>query len=240
MNILITGATSGIGRELALAYANAGHRVMACGRSEQKLEQLKRENTAISTLCFDLTDFEHYPVPDKTEWPLDLLILNAGDCEYIDDPVNFDAKRFARIINLNLTSIGYALQAWLPLMKSGGRLVLVSSSVEMIALPRAEAYGASKAGLSYLGKVLAIDLARHNIHVTRVHPGFVATPLTDRNTFSMPMIISAESAAEKIIEGVAKGKSDIRFPGLFILILRSLSLLPFPLWRRMAQKMGAK
>ncbi len=239
MNILITGASSGIGRELALSYASAGNRVLACGRNEEKLNQMKQQYPNISTLCFDLTDYDDYPIPEQKDWPLDLLILNAGDCEYIDDAVNFDAKRFDKIININLISIAYALQAWLPLMKPGSRLVLVSSSVEMIALPRAEAYGASKAGLSYLGKVLAIDLAKHKIHVTRVHPGFVATPLTDRNTFAMPMIISAESAAEKIIEGIAKGKSDIRFPTLFILILRCLASLPFPLWRRVAQKIGS-
>ncbi len=240
MNILITGATSGIGRELALAYAKLGHRVLACGRSREKLDELISQNSNIEPLCFDLTDYDNYPVPDKAHCPLDLVILNAGDCEYIDDPVNFDAKRFDKIININLISIGYALQAWLPLIRKGGRLVLVSSSAEMLPLPRAEAYGASKAGLSYLAQVLAIDLAKSGIEVTSVHPGFVETPLTDRNTFAMPMKISAESAAEKIIAGIAKGKSDIRFPAVFISLMRCLGLLPFSMWRRLATRMDSE
>lgn len=237
MNVMITGATSGIGQQLALAYAKAGDKVLACGRRQAKLATLTASQPNISGLCFDLLQYDSYPQPDPSQGPLDLLILNAGDCEYIDDALNFDAERFDKIININLISIGYALQAWLPLMAPGGRLVLISSSAQLLALPRAEAYGASKAGLSYLARVLAIDLAKHDIAVTLVHPGFVQTPLTDRNTFAMPMIISAESAAETIIRGIAKGKSEIRFPRLFVFMMRLLALLPFPLWRRLALRM---
>lgn len=237
MNVMITGATSGIGQQLALAYAKAGDKVTACGRSQTKLTNLTASQPNISGLCFDLLQYDSYPQPAANQGPLDLLILNAGDCEYIDDALNFDAKRFDKIININLISIGYALQAWLPLMAPGGRLVLISSSAQLLALPRAEAYGASKAGLSYLARVLAIDLAKHDIAVTLVHPGFVQTPLTDRNTFAMPMIISAESAAKTIMRGIAKGKSEIRFPRLFVFMMRLLALLPFPLWRRLALRM---
>ena len=237
MNVMITGATSGIGQQLALAYAKAGNKVQACGRSQAKLTNLTASQPNISGLCFDLLQYDRYPQPDPNFGPLDILILNAGDCEYIDDALNFDAKRFDKIININLISIGYALQAWLPLMAPGGRLVLISSSAQLLALPRAEAYGASKAGLSYLARVLAIDLAKHDIAVTLVHPGFVQTPLTDRNTFAMPMIISADSAAQTIMRGIAKGKSEIRFPRLFVFMMRMLALLPFPLWRRLALRM---
>ncbi|TVP15865.1 SDR family NAD(P)-dependent oxidoreductase [Shewanella sp. KCT] len=237
MKLMITGATSGIGKQLALGYAKAGHQVVACGRSQTKLDDLTEAQPNISTLCFDLMQYDSYPALADDHGPLDLLILNAGDCEYIDDALNFDAKRFDKIININLIAIGYALQAWLPNLKPGGRLVLVSSSAQLLALPRAEAYGASKAGLSYLAKVLAIDLAKHQIEVTLVHPGFVQTPLTDRNTFAMPMMIGAEEAASTIMRGIAKGKRDIRFPRLFIWLMQSLSLLPFSLWRRLAMRM---
>ena len=237
MKLMITGATSGIGKQLALGYAKAGHQVLACGRSQAKLDTLTQASANIHALCFDLTQYDSYPELPAASGALDLLILNAGDCEYIDDALNFDAKRFEKIININLIAIGYALQAWLPRLRPGGRLVLVSSSAQLLALPRAEAYGASKAGLSYLAKVLAIDLARHQIEVTLVHPGFVQTPLTDRNTFAMPMMIGAEEAADTIMRGIAKGKRDIRFPRLFILVMRGLSLLPFSLWRRLAMRM---
>lgn len=238
MRIMITGATSGIGRALAESYAKAGHHILACGRSQQKLDDLVKQYPNITPLCFDLTQYQQYPAIDKVDWPLDLLIFNAGDCEYIDDALHFDAKRFERVININLISVAYGLQSWLHLVRPGGRLVMVSSSAEMLALPRAEAYGTSKAALTYLAKVLSIDLAQHEIEVSCVHPGFVDTPLTERNTFAMPMLMSSEQAADKIIAGVAKGKRDIRFPGVFIFLMRCLQLLPFSIWRRLARRIN--
>ncbi|QYJ84931.1 SDR family NAD(P)-dependent oxidoreductase [Shewanella mesophila] len=238
MSIMITGATSGIGKALALSYAKAGHKVIACGRSQQKLDELTQLHLNISTLCFDLTQFDSYPPLPNGIGKLDLLILNAGDCEYIDDPINFDGKLFERVININLISIGYALDVWLKSLRSGGRLVLISSSAQLLALPRAEAYGASKAALSYLAQTLSIDLTKDGIAVTCVHPGFVDTQLTSRNTFAMPMIVSSEQAAQKIIQGIAKGKRDISFPGVFIFLMKCLSWLPFSLWRRLAIRMN--
>lgn len=238
MRLLITGATSGIGKELALRYADSGAEVIACGRSQEKLQQLIVEQPSIKALCFDLLDYDHYPDLKDDPKLLDTIIFNAGDCEYIDDVLNFEAKKFERVININLISIGYGLQAWLKHLKPGGRLVLVSSSAGILPLPRAEAYGSSKAALSYLGKTLAINLKKHDINVTVVHPGFVETPLTDKNNFEMPMIISSQEAAEKIMSGVEKGKSDISFPTLFIFIMKCLRLLPSSLWNRLATRMG--
>jgi NAD(P)-dependent dehydrogenase (short-subunit alcohol dehydrogenase family) len=242
MRIMITGATSGIGKALALAYSNDGHEVIACGRNPEKLAQLSQGRANIRTLCFDLTQYQDYPdleqsFPELAHEALDILIFNAGDCEYIDDVMHFDAQRFEKIININLISVAYGLQAWLSKIKMGGRLVLVSSSVQYLPLSRAEAYGASKAALTYLGRTLSIDLAQHKIAVTLVHPGFVDTPLTERNKFAMPMLVTSELAAEKIIHGIAKGKSDISFPGVFIFIINTLALLPFSLWRKLAIRM---
>ncbi|WP_192891523.1 SDR family NAD(P)-dependent oxidoreductase [Vibrio bathopelagicus] len=242
MRIMITGATSGIGQSLAIDYTQQGHQVIACGRNQDKLKALvdshetDLSHSSIEPLCFDLTDYHNFPELDQNN-PLDLLILNAGDCEYIDDPVNFDAELFERVININLISIGYALKAWLKNIKPGGRLVLVSSSASFLPLPRAEAYGASKAGLTYLGRTLSVDLAKHNIHVSIVHPGFVETPLTERNTFAMPMIISSEAAIQRIVNGIAQGKSEIDFPRRFIMLMKLLRMLPTPVWQKLASRM---
>lgn len=238
MRILITGATSGIGRELTSRYAGSGHTVLACGRNWEKLEQLGSEHATVEPLCFDLTDYKNYPQPSDDFKPLDMVILNAGDCEYIDDVLNFDAEMFERVININLVSLGYSLQTWLKHIRSGGRLVLVSSSAGFLPLPRAEAYGSSKAAVSYLGKTLAINLKKYNIEVTVVHPGFVETPLTDKNTFEMPMIISCREAADSIISGLDKGLPDISFPTRFIVIMKCLSFLPSAVWNRLATRMS--
>lgn len=237
MRVLITGSTSGIGRELSCSYAHSGHDVIACGRNEAKLSELVQLYPSIDTLCFDLNQYDNYPEMGKNVEPFDLLILNAGNCEYIDDALNFDAKMFERMMNINVISIGYCLQAWLKHLKTGGRLVLISSSAGLLPLPRAEAYGASKAALTYLGKTLSISLSKHNIKVSVVHPGFVETPLTDKNTFTMPMLISSKEAAERIVTGIDNGDKDISFPSVFILVIRFLRCLPTVVWNRIAIRM---
>lgn len=119
---------------------------------------------------------------------LDTVILNAGTCEYIDAQ-QFDAALFERVVRINLLANSYCLEIALPLLRAGSRphLVGVVSSVTYWALPRAEVYGASKVGLRYLLESLRIDLAQDGIDVTLVSPGFVDTPLTEKNDFPMPL-----------------------------------------------------
>lgn len=234
MRVLITGATSGIGEKLAQRYASQDAFVMACGRSQNKLANLSNQFSNIETFGFDLTHYDDYPELEKD---IDLLILNAGNCEYIDDALHFDAKKFERVVNVNLIAIGYALEKWLHHIKRGGRLVIVSSSAGLLPLPRAEAYGSSKAALIYLAKTLSIQLKKHGVHVSVVLPGFVDTPLTKKNTFSMPMMISSEDAANQIIKGIEQGKTEISFPKRFIFIMKILKLLPFSAWQKLATRM---
>ncbi|WP_404343929.1 SDR family NAD(P)-dependent oxidoreductase [Pseudoalteromonas mariniglutinosa] len=232
MSTLITGATSGIGEQLARQYAQAGETVIACGRNQEKLNELAQTDN-IESCQFDTTDLEAIRSSTADYEQFDRVILNAGNCEYIDDARHFDSALFARVITTNLLSIGYCLEILLPKIKAGGQLVLVSSSVTYLPLPRSEAYGASKAGVSYLAKSLAIDL--QDVDVTLVHPGFVKTPLTDKNDFPMPMAVSAEKAANYIIKGVAKRRKEVHFPYRFTFILKCLRMLPLPLWLKLAK-----
>lgn len=183
---MITGASSGIGKALAEHYVQLGWQVIACGRDKVRLTALASSSSLITTLAFDMTDKQQVQAIELALPALDLLIFNAGDCQYIDDVLDFNAERFERVIQTNLISVAYGLQYWLKHVNQGGRVVFVSSSAELLALPRAEAYGASKAALSYLGESLSIDLAQHNIHVSIVRPGFVATPLTAKIIFPCP------------------------------------------------------
>jgi NAD(P)-dependent dehydrogenase (short-subunit alcohol dehydrogenase family) len=236
-SVMITGASSGIGKALSQHYDNLGWQVLACGRNKGRLEDLALSGSSIKTLAFDMTDKHQIAAISSELMPLDLLIFNAGDCQYIDNPIDFDADSFESIIQTNLISVAYGLKAWLKHVKKGGRVVFVSSSAELLALPRAEAYGASKAALSYLGESLSIDLAKHDIHVSIVRPGFVSTPLTAKNDFPMPMQITSEQAAVQIAKGLAKGKHHIDFPFSFICMMKILACLPFALWRRLAVRM---
>ncbi|NOU50319.1 SDR family NAD(P)-dependent oxidoreductase [Pseudoalteromonas sp. JBTF-M23] len=224
--VLITGATSGIGRGLAEQYAN-DHIVYACGRNEQALSELT-QIANITALQMDVTKIDEIKSQCAQIDALDLLILNAGNCEYIDDAKHFDSALFKRVIDVNLLSLGYCLEVLLPRLREGGQLIIVSSSASFLALPRAQAYGASKAGATYLAQSLAVDL--DHIDVSVVHPGFVKTPLTDKNDFSMPMAVSVEQATKAIMKGISKRKKEIHFPKRFTFILKLLQLLPFSMW----------
>ena len=235
--VLITGASSGIGEAVARHYADNNFKVYACGRNQQKLDKLTEYHPNITALVFDLADKQAiFSALDKSV-KLDQVILNAGTCEYIDSAKQFDGDLFARVINTNLISVGYCLQAWLPQIIEGGQIGLMSSSAAYLPLTRAEAYGASKAGMTYLAKTLSIDLAQDKIGVSTIHPGFVETPLTDKNDFPMPNRVSAKLAAERIFDGMLQKKYDIHFPKRFTYILKGLSFLPFAIWRKLAIRM---
>lgn len=232
--ILITGATSGIGLSLFNKYVARGEKVIACGRDPKKLEQLS--NSAYKTCQFDLSKPNEIKTALQSLENIDVVILNAGDCRYIDDAKHFDGQLFDELINTNLASIGWLLQYTLPKLNSSGQLAFVSSSATILPFPRSEAYGASKAGMDYLANSLRIDLAKDNIDVTLVHPGFVKTPLTDKNDFSMPFLITSDQAASRIISGLDKRKRYLHFPKRLTLLLKLLSFLPQPLWQKMMTK----
>jgi len=228
--LLLTGATSGIGEALCAKYVALGWHVIACGRNQEKLTLLATDERVL-TLQLDLNDAQQVAHMFESLPDLDLVILNAGSCEYIDDAKQFDGALFERVIKTNLISVGYCLQALLPKVVSGGQLALVGSSASFLPFTRAQAYGASKAGIAYLASSLAIDLKPANISVSLIRPGFVKTPLTDKNDFNMPMSISSEQAANYIVNGLNKRQFDIHFPKKFTFILKAIACLPDVLWR---------
>ncbi|MGL5293579.1 MAG: SDR family NAD(P)-dependent oxidoreductase [Aeromonas sp.] len=230
--VLITGASSGIGRQLAEDYQQAGWQVWGCGRDGERLAALAQ--AGITPLQFDARDLGAMKALAARLPPLDLVILNAGNCEYMDVADGFDSALFARVIETNVIATGYALEAFLPLLGQGSRLALVSSSVSWLALPRAQAYGASKAAMDYLAATLRLDLAVRGIGVTLIRPGFVDTPLTAKNNFPMPCLVSVAQASAFIMKRLAAGHHQIHFPRRFIWLLRLLGALPVGWWQRIS------
>lgn len=236
--VLITGATSGIGQQLALNYAAQGYQVWACGRNQEKLAALSQQSPHIQSLAFDATQREQVlAAAQQLNDPLDMVILNAGNSRYIDDALHFDSLLFEDLIRTNLLSVAYCLEAFNPKIKQGGQLALMGSSAAFFPFTRAEAYGSSKAAINYLASCLSVDLKAHQIDVSLITPGFVKTPLTDKNDFPMPMRISVEQAAEAIMQGLAKRKKLIYPPRLFVGTLSLLSKLPYGLKIWLAQRM---
>lgn len=236
-SVLITGASSGIGRQLAEDYAATGVQVYACGRSEIKLEEVKAGRENITTLSFDVTDVEqvYSAIGALTESPT-LWIVNAGDCEYIDDGV-LDPELVARVMNVNVNGTVNVLSAIQDRLDERHHVVVVSSIAGELALPRAEAYGASKAAITYLTRTLQLDWQHKGVLVSCVFPGFVKTPLTDKNDFDMPMIVSAEDASVAIRNGINKRQKTIYFPKKFTSILRAVAALPYSWQTRIVAKL---
>ncbi|MFN3579574.1 MAG: SDR family NAD(P)-dependent oxidoreductase, partial [Pseudomonas sp.] len=196
--IWLTGASSGIGQSLAEQLAAAGHLLALSARSEEPLQAIARRYPGqILVLPADLTDSAAVSAVGEAiarEWgALDWTILNAGTCEYVEVAA-FEADMFRRVMQTNVQGTVNCIEAALPLLRKGeqARLVGVGSSVTFCPLPRAEAYGASKAAIRYLFQSLELDLAQWQIGVTLVSPGFVETPLTAANDFPMPMQVTSE------------------------------------------------
>lgn len=242
--VLITGASSGLGLALARHYLKQGFDVIACGRSLSKLQQVfsdlrnqqNKQDTGANQLhflAFDITDSEQISDAINTiSEPLELVILNAGDCQYIDDVMQFNSQAFADVINTNLVSVGKLLAVLLPKIPVGGQLVFISSIVTTMPFPRSHAYGASKAGLDYLANTLRFDLKDKNIDVGLIHPGFIKTPLTDKNDFPMPFLLTSEDAASRIFTAISKRKSYFHFPKRFTYLLKFMRFMPDFLWHK--------
>ncbi|WP_252274202.1 SDR family NAD(P)-dependent oxidoreductase [Pseudomonas subflava] len=230
--IWLTGASSGIGAALAEVLLRDGHRLAVSARDAAALQRLaERFPDQVLLAPGDLTDAEQVRAIGERiagHWgALDQAILNAGTCEYIEVD-DFRATAVERVMRSNLMSAAHCVEAALPLLRASERphLVAMGSSVTYLPLPRAEAYGASKAAVRYLFESLRIDLAAEGIAVTLVSPGFVDTPLTRQNDFPMPMRWPAEKAARHIAARLDGQPYEIAFPTPFITTLRLLGLLP--------------
>jgi len=235
-SVLITGASSGIGLQLASDYLENGYRVLACGRDVAKLKAVL-SHPNVSHHAFDTTRVEQVDHALGQLGAPDLVILNAGNCEYVDDAQQLDAALFERVMTTNVMGTVNCLSVLLPRMQAGSHVAIVSSSVTWLPLTRAEAYGASKAALDYLARTLAIDLQDAGIDVSLIRPGFVDTPLTRLNDFPMPGKISVTDASSRIRRGLARRQRIIDFPFLFILVLRIFSWLPVSWWQSIAVSM---
>ncbi|QXI27722.1 SDR family NAD(P)-dependent oxidoreductase [Pseudomonas vanderleydeniana] len=230
--IWLTGASSGIGAAMADVLLKEGVQLAVSARNEQALEELgARYPGQVLSVPGDLTDSQQVrEIGERINqaWgALDSVILNAGTCEYVDAR-EFDASVIERVVRTNLLASSYCIETALPLLRAGTRphLVGIASAVTFLPLPRAEAYGASKAGMRYLFESLRIDLAHEGIDVTLVSPGFVDTPLTRKNDFPMPLSWPADKAAEHICGRLPKRPLEIAFPALFMAGLWPLSRLP--------------
>ena len=245
--VWITGAGKGIGRELARHYAQQGWTVAVSARTETDLQFLAEELPPgqIKIFPLDVTDQEAVATTVyKIEYELgeiDLAILNAGN--YTPTPANsFAIDPFRNLVETNLMGIVNGLAPLLQIFQKrlSGQIAVVASLAGYRGLPGAAAYGATKAGLINMCESLRPDLERSGVRLSVVNPGFVKTPLTEKNDFPMPFLMPASSAARRIAKGLEAGVFEITFPTRFALLMKILRILPdclfFLLSRRMVRR----
>lgn len=244
--VWITGAGQGIGRAVALHFARDGATVAASARTEDDLKRLEADADAlpgrVAGFPLDVTDEDAVgrtlrAVKDAIGLP-ELAILNAGT--HAPTPASaFDSATVRRLIDVNLMGTVHCLSALLPgfIARGAGRIAVVASVAGYSGLPSAAAYGATKAGLINMCEALKPELERHGVGLSLVNPGFVRTPLTDRNDFPMPFLMDADDAAARIVAGLRHGRFEIAFPTRFVLMLKLLRCLPYSLFFRITRRL---
>lgn len=232
----VTGASSGIGRATALELARRGYTVAATARRLPELEALSREVTGpgrIVPVPGDVTDLAAMEAVvatiEDSHGPIALAFLNAGTF-FRDDGGVFDAAMVAKTFEINVMGVANGLQPLLRTMVARGRgQVAINASVAGYGgLPTSSAYGATKAALIAMTESLKFSMDLAGVTMQLVSPGFVGTPLTDRNEFPMPFIIPADDAARRICDGFETGGFEIAFPRRMAWLLKALNHLPYP------------
>jgi short-subunit dehydrogenase len=152
---------------------------------------------------------------------------------------NFSVEQIRNLMEINFMGIVHGLSEVIPkfIKEKRGHIAVVASLAGYRGLPSASGYGASKAAIINMCEALRPELAEHNVRLTLINPGFVETPLTDKNDFEMPFIISAEEAARRILEGIGSKKFEIAFPKRLVFPMTLLKLLPDSLFFFIAKKM---
>jgi short-subunit dehydrogenase len=234
--IWITGASSGIGRSLALKFANEGWVVAASARRENLLQELHDENKNIYSFPLDVTNTEQCKtvfnnIIKKFE-NIEICVFGTG----IHDPKSeksFNLDKIREIMEVNYFGTMNSINSIYEYFnnKKSGQISIISSVAGYRGLPAAGAYCASKSALTSFTESLQFEMKKINVRVSLISPGFIKTPMTDQNDFPMPMIKSPEFAAKEIYIGlIKKNVFEIHFPKAFTYFLKFLKLLPHSIY----------
>jgi short-subunit dehydrogenase len=226
-NIIITGASSGIGAALAKQYANKDITLFLQGRDQKRLQNIaticRSKGAKIIIAIIDVVDeaaMRQWINSITDEYIVDLVIANAGiSAGMINGSESEQAVR--QLFSVNLNGVLNTILPVIPTMQNHrkGQIAIMSSLAAYRGMPGCPAYSASKAAIKIYGEAIRGVLAKDNVGVTVITPGYIRTPLTDVNKFPMPFIISAEQAANKIINRLAINPPRIAFPLFFYFIV---------------------
>jgi short-subunit dehydrogenase len=236
---IITGASSGIGEALARELARRGWDIALLARRADLLDALSRElpTKSIALPC-DVTDAEEVKIAVKQGeaalgGPFDLAIANAGVGvpSHAAKFVLADAEVMTKV---NILGMFYLFDAVIPSMieRRAGRFAGIASIAGLRGLPTSSVYSSTKAAMQSFLEASRVELRPYGVGVTTVNPGFVVTPMTDKNRFKMPFLMKVDEAARVIADGLERGKREVEFPRPMSLLMRFGRLIPDAIWDR--------
>ena len=233
--IWITGASSGIGKALAEKFASEGWKVAASARRKEILDKMSSHENIFS-YPLDVTNQDQIKISFEKIIEdfngLDLCVFSSGTYDpKLEQEINVKQNKF--VMETNFFGVLYCVNAVENYFKNkkNGHISIVSSVAAYRGLPNSSGYGPSKAALTNLTESLYFDFKKHNVRISLVSPGFIKTPLTDKNEFPMPFIKSPEFAAEKMFNGLTKSKAfEIHFPKALTILLKIFRVLPYKIY----------
>jgi short-subunit dehydrogenase len=241
--VLITGASSGIGRALALELGKRGARLGLTARRAEELlrlsEEIERAGGEALALPADVRDpsaMNEVAERVRERWGrIDVLIANAG-MSSTTGGTRLNAGEVSDVITINVLGVVNSVAAVLPAMleRRAGQLVAISSLASYRGMPKSGAYSASKAAVSTLFESLRVDLRRSNIAVTTIHPGFIRTPMTAGRKKKLPFLLEPEDAACRIIRAIERRARTYAFPWQLAALVRVIKHIPGAVYDRLA------
>ena len=233
--IWITGASSGIGKALAEKFASEGWKVAASARRKEILDEMSSHENIFS-YPLDVTNQDQIKISFEKIIEdfkgLDLCVFSSGTYDpKLEQEINVKQNKF--VMETNFFGVLYCINAVENYFKNkkDGHISIVSSVAAYRGLPNSSGYGPSKAALTNLTESLYFDFKKHNVRISLVSPGFIKTPLTDKNEFPMPFIKSPKFAAEKMFYGLTKSKAfEIHFPKALTILLKIFRVLPYKIY----------
>ena len=241
--VWITGASSGIGKSLALKFAKEGWNVAISARRENLLKEISESNEKIRSFPLEVTDKnkckEVFQDIKSHYGDIDICFFSTGTWSPNQEK-DIDLEQIENVFKVNFFGTLNCVKAVEEHFKNkkNGIITIVSSIAGYRGLPNTTGYGPSKSALISLAESLYFDFERHNVRVCLVSPGFIKTPMTDKNDFKMPFLKTPEFAAEKIYEGLVNKKSfEIHFPKELTLALKLFKILPSKIYFNLLKKL---
>ena len=233
MRIIITGASSGLGEQLAYGYASQENQLILLARRSEKLksvaDQCRILGAEVEVIIADVCDFEDLQHIGKrlTNERIDRIILNAGMSVGHSTGVT-QFEDFNRLFQTNFLSIHALLEPIIPKMieQKSGEIVFISSLASLMSMPTSVAYSSSKRALNAYAEGLRYQLKPHGIDVMNILPGFIDSEMTQKNQFKMPFLLTTDAGVKRIIGAIEKKKHFYPFPFRFYLMIRVALLLP--------------